>query len=112
MKNRIHYTPEARRDLDDIWDYIVSDLQNHSAAESTVNRIMDAVDKLEKHALIGTPLSSITNVDSDYRFLVSGNYMIFYRTNGDNIYIDCVLHGRRDYMNVLFKDLLQEESTE
>ena len=50
MKNKIHYSPESRRDLDDIWDYIVSELQNHSAAERVLNRIMDAVDHLEDFA--------------------------------------------------------------
>lgn len=38
--------------------------------------------------------------------------MVSYRTNGDNIYIDRVLHDRSDYMRVLFKDLLWEETTE
>ncbi len=38
--------------------------------------------------------------------------MVSYRTNGDTIYIDRVLHGRSDYMRVLFKDLLWEETTE
>lgn len=112
MKNKIHYTPEAKRDLDDIWDYIVSELQNRSAAENTVNRIMDAVDQLEAHALIGTPLSSIADVDSNYRFLISGNDMVFYRANGNDIYIDRVLYGRRDYMRVLFEDQICEETTE
>ena len=47
MKNKIHYSLESRRDLDDIWDYIVSELQNRSAAERVTNRIMDAVDQLK-----------------------------------------------------------------
>ena len=67
---------------------------------------------LRDHALIGTPLSSIADVDSNYRFLVSGNYMVFYRVQGNDIYIDRVLYGRSDYMSVLFKDLLREETTE
>ena len=39
MKNKIHYSPESRRDLDDIWDYIVSELQTRSAAERVIDRI-------------------------------------------------------------------------
>ena len=112
MKNRIHYSPESRRDLDDIWDYIVSELQNRSAAEHVINCIMDAVDHWENFAEIGTPLSSIADVGTDYRFLVSGNYMVFYRVQGNDGYIDRVLYGRSDYMSVLFKDLLREETTE
>lgn len=112
MKNKIHYSPESRRDLDDIWDYIVSELQNRSAAERVINRIIDAVDPLKNFAEMGTPLSSIADIGTDYRFLVSGNYMVFYRVQGNDVYIDRVLYVRSDYMSVLFKDLLREETTE
>ena len=112
MKNKIHYSPESRRDLDDIWDYIVSELQNRSAAERVINRIIDAVDPLKNFAEMGTPLSSIADIGTDYRFLVCGNYMVFYRVQGNDVYIDRVLYGRSDYMSVLFKDLLREETTE
>ena len=112
MKNKIHYSPESRRDLDDIWDHIVLELQNRSAAERVIDRIMDAVDPLKNFAEMGTPLSSIADIGTDYRFLVSGNYMVFYRVQGNDVYIDRVLYGRSDYMSVLFKDLLREETTE
>ncbi len=111
MKYKIHYTKESRRDLDEIWDYISSELQNISAAERTVNRIMDAVDQLADFAKIGAPLSSIADVDSDYRFLVTGSYLTFYRVYGSDIYVDRVLYGRRDYLRILF-DKLQDDENE
>ena len=112
MKNKIHYSPESRRDLDDIWDYIASELQNRSAAEHVVDRIMDAVDQLKNFAEMETLLSSIADVGTDYRFLVSGNYMVFYRVQDSDVHIDRVLYGRSDYMSALFKDLLCEKTTE
>lgn len=112
MKNKIHYSPESCRDLDDIWDYIVLELQNRSAAERVIDRIMDAVDQLKNFAEMGTPLSSIADVGTGYRFLVSGNYMVFYRVQGNDVYIDRVLYGRSDYMSVLFKDMLCKETLE
>ena len=72
MTNKIHYAVEARRDLDDIWDYIVTDLCNASAAERVVNDILDVVEQLENFSEMGALLASIANVDSDYRFIVSG----------------------------------------
>ena len=110
MKNKIHYSSESRRDLDDIWDYIVSVLQNRSAAERVIDRIMDAVDPLKNFAEMGTPLSSIADIGTDYRFLVSGNYMVFYRVQGNDVYIDRVLYGRSNYMSILFNDLLREDT--
>ncbi len=53
MKNNIHYSAESRRDLDDIWDYIVSELQNRVAAERVVDRILDAVERLKDFAEMG-----------------------------------------------------------
>ena len=108
MKNKICYSQEARRDLDEIWDYIVSELQNHFAAEKTVKRILDAVDQLGDFAEIGTPLSAIADVESDYRVLAAGNYLIFYRVHEKEVYVDRILYGRRDYMRILFGDMLDE----
>ena len=62
--------------MDEIWEYIVFELCNPQAAENTVNKIMDAVDELENFTEIGALLSSVTDIESDYRFLISGNYMV------------------------------------
>ena len=105
MKNNIYYSLEARKDLDEIWEYIFSELCNPQAAENTVNNILDTVDKLEDFSEIGALLSSITDVVSDYRFLISGNYVVFYRVIAQNVYIDRVLYGRRDYLCILFPEI-------
>ena len=57
---------------------------------------------LQDHALIGAPLSAVADVNSDYRYLVIGNYMVFYRVAGKDVFIDRVLYGRRDYLRILF----------
>ena len=103
--NNLHLSFEAQNDLAAIKDYIASDLENPQAALSTVSRITKTIRVLRDHALIGTPLSAVADVVSDYRFLISGNYMIFYRANGSDIYIDRVLYSRRDYLRVLFEDM-------
>lgn len=96
MKNKLHYSPKALRDLDEIWEYIVMDLYNSDAAMNVVNRIMDAIDRLQDFSESGVPLSSVVDVESDYRFLVSGNYLVFYRAIDKDVYIDRILYGRRD----------------
>ena len=101
MKNNIHYSAESRRDLDDIWDYIVSELQNRVAAERVVDRILDAVERLKDFAEMGALLSSVADV--------GGNYMVFYRVNGRDVFIDRVLYGRRDYLRVLFRDMSMKQ---
>jgi plasmid stabilization system protein ParE len=44
----------------------------------------------------------VLNVETDYRFQVCGNYLIFYRLEQGTVYIIRVLYGKRDYMRLLF----------
>lgn len=105
MKNKVHYSVDACRDLDDIWDYLTFELQNLSAAEHIVHDIMDAIDRLVDHAFLGAPLSSIVTVRSEHRFLVTGTYLTFYRVCGNDIYIDRILNSRQNYIGILFGDV-------
>lgn len=85
----------------------ISDLRNYTEVlhdVATVSKITKVIRMLRDHALIGTPISSVADADDDYRFLVSGDYMVFYRANGNDIYIDRVLYGRRDYLRILFSE--------
>ena len=108
--NKLHLSPEAQEDLSEIKAYIAEDLENPQAALSTVSKITKTIRLLQEHALIGTPLSSVADVNSDYRYLVSGNYMVFYRVAGKDVFIDRVLYGRRDYLRILFADTQEEQS--
>lgn len=103
--NQLHLSPVAQADLTEIKEYISEDLENPIAAASTLRKIMEQIRSLSEQAFIGTPLSAIADIESDYRFLVSGNYLIFYRAYGAEVYIDRVLYGRRDYLRILFDDL-------
>ncbi len=98
--------------MDEIWDYIALDLQNPLAAQRVIDGILDAVGLLENFAESGVPLSSITDVETDYRFLVSGHYLVFYRVGNGDVYVDRVLYGRRDYLRLLFGDTTEEIETE
>ena len=102
---KIVYSPKARNDLDEIWTYISEKLLNPSAAEATVNGILDTIDMLQAQAEIGKPLYFSSDLFSGYRFLVYKNYLAFYRTSEDTVYIDRIIYGKRDYMRLLFRDL-------
>lgn len=110
--SKLHFAPEAQNDLDEIQAYIAEELDNPQAAQSTVGKIMKSIRLLLKHSLIGASLSSIANVDSDYRYLVSGNYVVFYRVDDTDVFIDCVLYGRRDYLRILLDYTPMEDTTE
>lgn len=103
--NKIVYSPKAQNDLDEIWAYISKKLLNPTAAESTINGILDTVDALQEHSEIGKPLYFTSDMFSGYRFLVYKNYLAFYRTSAETIYIDRIIYGKLDYMRLLFRDL-------
>ena len=107
--NNLSLSPEAQDDLSEIKAYIAEDLENPQAALSTVTKITKTIRMLQEHALIGVPLSAIADVNSDYRYLISGSYMIFYRVAGKDVFIDRVLYGRRDYLRILFGDIAEDE---
>lgn len=102
--NNIRLSKEAQNDLMEIKAYIEDELSNPSAALATVSKITKSLRILKTHAQAGAPLSSVTDVDSDYRFIVSGNYISFYRVCEREVYVDRILYARRDYLRVLFGD--------
>ena len=62
--------------------------------------------------LAGALVSSAVkiDIDIDYRFLVCGIYLSFYRIQEDDVYIDRALYGRRDYLAILLGNLPQDET--
>ena len=106
---KLYYSPLSQDDLNKIWEYISKGLENPGAARRIVNEILAAIMRLNKFPEMGARLSSIAKIGSDYRFLVIGNYLAFYRFTDDGVYIDRILYGRRDYMKILFGDGLQDK---
>lgn len=102
MENKIHYSPQAQKDLDEIWAYITSELGNPNAAANTVNGIMDAVDRLKTFSESGANLFFSNGINSGYRFVQYGNYLAFYRISQKDVFIDRIIYGKRDYMRILF----------
>lgn len=54
---------------------------------------------------MGTPLSSVVNMKNDYRFVIFGNYVAFYRHVDGIIYVDRILYARRNYLRMLLNNL-------
>ena len=95
---------DAKEDLKDIRTYIREDLDNPTAAKAVVDRIIERIRQLEQFPMLGAALSSVIEPETDYRFLVSGSYLIFYRIEKDAVYVDRILYGKRDYLKILFKN--------
>ncbi len=101
MNYKLQYSKESLRDLDRIYDYVEIELVNPEAAIRIVEAIFDRLEQLCQYPFMGAQLSSIANIESDYRFLTSGNYIAFYRVEGTFVYVDRILSSRSDYLRVL-----------
>jgi len=99
---KLQITPAAKNDLKDIKTYISDILLNPCAATNTVKRITKSLHSLTDFPAMGAPLYSIADVETDYRFLVCGNYTAFYRYDNNFVYVIRVLYNRRDFMKILF----------
>jgi addiction module RelE/StbE family toxin len=99
---KLRINPVAMQDMQDIKMYITSELQNPDAAVKILQKIIAAYKRLPEFPLMGTSLSLVLGIPTEYRYLVRGSYIIFYKVEGEYVSIYRVLYGRRDYVKILF----------
>ena len=80
-------------------------MSNPIAANNVIRRIIEDYSRLEISPHIGPSLSTKVPFDTDYRFIVSGNYLVFYKVDNEYVSIYRVLYGRRDYLKVIFDEI-------
>lgn len=106
---KIRLSPLAISDLKEIKAYIEVELCNPTAANRIINKIIKDYSLLEMSPKLGMILSPIINIETDYRFLVSGKYIVFYKIEDEYVSIYRILYGARDYMKILFSDKLTND---
>jgi len=101
---RVRYKSAALRDLQQKQDYIADTLKNRSAARKLMTSILRTASQLVDNPMMGVPLSSKYDVDSDLRFLIVSKQLVFYRIEDeDTVSVVRVLDGRQDYLSILFE---------
>ena len=108
MKLRVN--PEAIEDIAGIKKYICEDLGNPMAAERLAEKIVKYYKRLKTMPYIGQSLSAKIEIETDYRYLICDNYLIFYKVSGSMVSIHRVIYGKRDYCRLLF-DTESNENT-
>jgi plasmid stabilization system protein ParE len=87
----IIWTEPALNDLDAIADYIA--LDDPAAARALVQRIFDHVEQLAAHPDSGSKPPELKGWS--YRQIVESPCRVFYRREGDSVYILYVMRGER-----------------
>ncbi|MGV8146510.1 MAG: type II toxin-antitoxin system RelE/ParE family toxin [Alkaliphilus sp.] len=101
--HKLRISPTAKRDLVDIKEYITKELSNPTSAIKVVSRIAESLVKLKEFPMLGGELSAKVDILTNYRYLISGNYIIFYKADEKYVSIYRILYAKRDYNKILFK---------
>lgn len=92
-------SPTARRDLDDIWDYIAKD--NPEAADETLAAFAQTFDLLAQTKVIGRDESRFV---AGLRMFPLKRYLIYFLSNRNPVEIARILHSARDVETILAND--------
>ena len=102
---KVVMSPESEGDLMRIVDYIARQQGSPRTVLAIIRKIKTRIKELEDFPLIGTSLSAVVAIDTDYRFLGCGSYLAFYRYADNVVWIDRILHSRQNYIAILLGDI-------
>ncbi|MCL2067560.1 MAG: type II toxin-antitoxin system RelE/ParE family toxin [Treponema sp.] len=95
---------EARRDLQSIQDYIADEQESPKTALKVIEDILDRIERLLSFPDTGTLLSPKVNFPTTYRYARAAGYLIFYRHENDKVFVDRIIHEKRNYIAILFPE--------
>jgi len=88
---RYAFHPEARADLDEIWEFIRAD--SLDAADRVIAEILSAISGVVSFPRQGHKRPDLT--ERPLRFLLVREYLIAYAPDEEPLWVVAVLHGRR-----------------
>jgi toxin ParE1/3/4 len=95
----IRFLRIAEDDLNEIINYIAAD--RVSAADILATKIEKNLQLLSKNPHLGRVPREDELSKMNYRYLVIDNYLLFYTIGEETILVHRILHGARDYLNLL-----------
>ena len=95
-KYEIELLAPAWRELEEIADIHLA-LVGAKSAKSIPDKILDDIDRLRISPYLGKACEEQLLAIDNYRRLVSGKYLCFYRIIGRKVYIYHIVNSKRDY---------------
>ena len=99
MKLRIN--PLVAEDLKNIKDYIEED--NPDAARETIQEIYKQFEGVQQFPHIGADLSKRVSFKTDYKYVISGNYVVLYKVGKEYVEIYRVVNRFQDITRIFEK---------
>ncbi len=107
MKYNVHVISDAADDIYSIYRYIVSN-DSVARAEDVLNNLEESCFSLNDFPERGHVTPELERIGiKTYREIHYKPYRIIYQVVKNNVYIHCVLDGRRDMMDILQERLLR-----
>ena len=97
----IEYSPEAIRDLDDVFADVLTASSDMELTHNYLDELQDKIVAMAGHPETGTPLY-YEDLFTGYYFVRYKEYLAFYRLDNGKMLVDRVLFRKRDYLRVLF----------
>jgi toxin ParE1/3/4 len=93
VRRRLEFTPRARRDIQEIWDYSLERF-GLSKAEAYLRDIQRAAVTVTEDPRRGL---ACDEVRSGYRKFSVGSHILFFRASASRVVIVRILHARMDF---------------
>lgn len=98
---KVEYSQIVRRKLKALRGRLTSEFGSEVSRKS-LKQITNAARSLENFAEKGVSVSSMYDIDCDYRYLYVGHNYLFYKIEKDKIIIAEMFDDREDFMYKLF----------
>ena len=102
------WSSAAVDDLNAAADYIESELANPKAARRLVDSVIEMAELFADVPGAGTILRTLGGVDTGYRYMACGNWMVFLSCADGRALVVRVLYAKSDYMRTLFGEVGDE----
>ena len=102
------WSPAAVDDLEAAVDYIESELASPMAARRLVDSVIEKAQLFADVPGAGTTLRTLNGIDTGYRYMVSGNWMVFLECDNGRALVVRVLYATSDYMRTLCGEIDDE----
>ena len=96
MKLRIN--PLVAEDLKNIKEYIAED--NEEMAVKTIQEIYAQIENIHQFPYIGADLSKRVSFWTDYKYAISGNYVVLYKIGDEYVEIYRVVNRYQDITQI------------
>jgi len=96
---KVKIFPAAEQDLEELVAYL--NTLSHDAAIRFFDKLTEEISSLSEMPQRCPRPRDLALAAKGYRYLIVGNYLVFYVVEGDTVQIRRILYGRRDYKQLL-----------